>query len=50
MFDDELRVIAEVPGMEEKDIEVLLDDDVLTPRGENGRIPNSTCSSPLLIR
>ncbi|RWM87811.1 MAG: Hsp20/alpha crystallin family protein [Mesorhizobium sp.] len=32
--DNELRVIAEVPGMEEKDIEVLLDDDVLTLRGE----------------
>ncbi|TIM54398.1 MAG: Hsp20/alpha crystallin family protein, partial [Mesorhizobium sp.] len=32
--DNELRVTAEVPGMEEKDIEVLLDDDVLTLRGE----------------
>lgn len=30
----ELRVTAEVPGMEEKDIEVLLDDGVLTLRGE----------------
>jgi HSP20 family protein len=27
-------VTAEVPGMEEKDIEVLLDDGVLTLRGE----------------
>ncbi|MGX9120544.1 Hsp20/alpha crystallin family protein [Mesorhizobium sp. BHbsci] len=33
-LDTELRVTAEVPGMEEKDIEVLLDDDVLTLRGE----------------
>ncbi|SFQ19109.1 HSP20 family protein [Mesorhizobium sp. NFR06] len=32
--DNELRVTAEVPGMEEKDIEVLLEDDVLTLRGE----------------
>ncbi|MER9754780.1 Hsp20/alpha crystallin family protein [Mesorhizobium sp. M0166] len=32
--DNELRVTAEVPGMEEKDIEVLLDEDVLTLRGE----------------
>jgi HSP20 family protein len=32
--DNELRVTAEVPGVEEKDIEVLLDDDVLTLRGE----------------
>ncbi|MBZ9699912.1 MULTISPECIES: Hsp20/alpha crystallin family protein [unclassified Mesorhizobium] len=30
----EVRVTAEVPGMEEKDIEVLLDDDVLTLKGE----------------
>ncbi|MGX8009007.1 Hsp20/alpha crystallin family protein [Mesorhizobium sp. ORM8.1] len=32
--DNELRVTAEVPGMEEKDIQVLLDEDVLTLRGE----------------
>ncbi|ESY73763.1 Hsp20/alpha crystallin family protein [Mesorhizobium sp. M1050] len=32
--DNELRVTAEVPGMEEKDIEVLLDEDMLTLRGE----------------
>ena len=30
----EVRVTAEVPGLEEKDIEVLLDGDVLTLRGE----------------
>ena len=30
----EVRVIAEVPGMDEKDIEVLLDEGVLTLRGE----------------
>jgi HSP20 family protein len=30
----ELRVIAEVPGVEEKDVEVLLDDGVLTLKGE----------------
>jgi HSP20 family protein len=32
--DKEIRVIAEVPGMEEKDIEVLLDSGTLTLRGE----------------
>jgi HSP20 family protein len=32
--DKEIRVTAEVPGLEEKDVEVLLDDDVLTVRGE----------------
>ncbi|CAN7326641.1 Hsp20/alpha crystallin family protein [Bosea sp. LjRoot237] len=32
--DEELRVTAEVPGLDQKDIEVLLDDDVLTLRGE----------------
>jgi HSP20 family protein len=31
--DKEIKVTAEVPGMEEKDIEVLLDDGVLTLRG-----------------
>jgi len=30
----EIRVTAEVPGLEENDIEVLLDGDVLTLRGE----------------
>ncbi|YBV95208.1 Hsp20/alpha crystallin family protein [Phyllobacteriaceae bacterium JZ32] len=30
----EIRVIAEMPGLEEKDLEVLLDDGVLTLRGE----------------
>ncbi|MER9326683.1 Hsp20/alpha crystallin family protein [Mesorhizobium sp. M0152] len=30
----EIRVTAEVPGMEEKDIEVLLDDGVLALKGE----------------
>jgi len=30
----EIRVTAEVPGLEENDIEVLLDQDVLTLRGE----------------
>lgn len=30
----EIRVTAEIPGMDEKDIEVLLDDGVLTLRGE----------------
>jgi HSP20 family protein len=32
--DKEVRVTAELPGLEEKDIEILLDDDVLTLRGE----------------
>jgi HSP20 family protein len=32
--DKEIRVTAELPGLEEKDVEVLLDDDVLTLRGE----------------
>jgi len=32
--DKEIKVTAEVPGMEEKDIEVLLDEGVLTLRGE----------------
>ena len=30
----EIKVTAEVPGLDEKDIEVLLDDGVLTLRGE----------------
>ena len=32
--ENEIRVSAELPGMEEKDIELLVDEDVLTIRGE----------------
>lgn len=32
--DKELRVIAEIPGVDEKDVEVLLEDGVLVLRGE----------------
>jgi HSP20 family protein len=32
--DKEIRVAAEMPGLEEKDVEVLLDDGILTLRGE----------------
>ena len=32
--DKDVRVSAELPGIDEKDIEVLVDDDVLTIRGE----------------
>jgi HSP20 family protein len=32
--DDEIRVKAELPGMDEKDIQVLLEEDMLTIRGE----------------
>ncbi len=32
--DNEIRVIAEVPGIGPEDVEVLLDDGVLTLRGE----------------
>lgn len=32
--DKEIRVIAELPGMDEKDIEVTIHDDILTLRGE----------------
>jgi HSP20 family protein len=32
--ENEVRVSAELPGMEEKDIELLVDEDVLTIRGE----------------
>lgn len=32
--DDEVRVKAELPGMDEKDIEVTLDENILTIRGE----------------
>ncbi len=43
----EIKVTAEVPGLEEKDIEVLLDDGVLTLRGEKRpRRRTRTDSSP----
>lgn len=32
--DDAVRIVAEVPGMREEDMEILLDDNVLTLRGE----------------
>ncbi|MGX8008270.1 Hsp20/alpha crystallin family protein [Mesorhizobium sp. ORM8.1] len=32
--DSEVRITAEMPGMEEKDVELMLDDGVLTLRGE----------------
>jgi HSP20 family protein len=32
--DKEIKVTAEIPGLEEKDIEVLLNDEVLTLKGE----------------
>ena len=32
--DTEIKVTAEIPGLEEKDVEVLLDDGVLTLKGE----------------
>lgn len=32
--DDEIRITAEIPGMEEKDFELSLADDVLTIKGE----------------
>lgn len=32
--DDEVRVKAELPGMDEKDVEVTLDENILTIRGE----------------
>jgi len=32
--DKEVRVSAELPGLDEKDVEVFVDDDVLTIRGE----------------
>jgi len=32
--DKEIRVTAELPGLEERDIEISVDDDVLTLRGE----------------
>lgn len=35
--DDEIKVSADLPGMDEKDIEVTLDNDVLVLRGEKKR-------------
>src|SRR5215213_4296529 len=32
--DKDIRISAELPGLDEKDVEVLVDDDVLTIRGE----------------
>ena len=32
--DDAIRVVAEVPGMREEDMEILLDENILTLRGE----------------
>jgi HSP20 family protein len=32
--DKEWKVCAEIPGMDEKDVEILVDDDMLTLRGE----------------
>jgi HSP20 family protein len=32
--DTEIRITAELPGLDEKDVEIVLDDGVLTPRGE----------------
>jgi HSP20 family protein len=32
--DGEIRVVAELPGLEEKDVEILVDDGALTLRGE----------------
>jgi HSP20 family protein len=32
--DNEIRITAELPGLAEKDVDVTLDDDVLTIRGE----------------
>ena len=32
--ENEIRVSAELPGLEEKDVELLVDEDVLTVRGE----------------
>ncbi|WP_027165868.1 Hsp20/alpha crystallin family protein [Mesorhizobium sp. WSM3224] len=32
--DSEVRITAEMPGMEEKDVELMMDDGVLTLRGE----------------
>ena len=32
--DTDIRISAELPGLDEKDVEVLVDDDVLTIRGE----------------
>ena len=33
--DKDIRISAELPGLDEKDVEVLVDDDVLTIRGDD---------------
>ena len=40
--EQEIRITAEVPGLEEKDIEVLLNDGVLTLKGEKRSETNDT--------
>jgi len=39
--DNEVRVSAELPGMDEKEVEVLVDNDVLTIRGGPRRTKRS---------
>lgn len=43
--DDELKIVAELPGLEERDINVTLEDDVLTLRGEKSLEKNGTLYS-----
>ena len=43
--DDEIRVTAELPGVEEKDIEVTLEEDVLTIKGEKRSGYDERCES-----
>ena len=43
--DREVRVVAELPGLEEKDVELVLEDDALILRGEK-RIENGEDDSP----
>ena len=40
--DDEIEVLAELPGLEDKDVEVTLDQDVLTLKGEKKVERNGT--------
>lgn len=40
--DDEIQVLAELPGLEEKDVEVLLEEGVLTLKGEKKVERNGT--------
>lgn len=40
--DDEIKVLAELPGLEEKDVEVLLEEGVLTLKGEKKVERNGT--------